>query len=124
MRSKIATLHPLLVLLAVAMASVLFVAACGGGGEATQAPEAAEEAQVPEAAEEEEVPEAVEEEEVAGLEEEEIAGRAEVAEVAEEEELAQAPEASEEGEAKYGGTLTMGIFADFRTLDPAYPLGR
>ena len=120
MRSKIATLHPLLVLLAVAMASVLFVAACGGGGEATQAPEAAEEAQVPEAAEEEEVPEAVEEEEdeVAGLEGEEIAGRAEVAEVAEEEELVQAPEAAEEGEAKYGGTLTMGIFADFRTLDP------
>ena len=60
MRSKTARLHPLLVLLAVAMASVLFVVSCGGGGEATADPQAAEEgevAQVPEVVEGAEVAE-------------------------------------------------------------------
>ena len=38
MRSKIPSLHPLLIILAVALASVLFVAACGGGAEPTAAP--------------------------------------------------------------------------------------
>ena len=40
MRPKTVSLHPFLVLLAVAMVSVLFVVSCGGGGEATAVPEA------------------------------------------------------------------------------------
>ena len=48
MKSKKASLHPLLIILAVALASVLFVAACGGGAEPTAGPvdaQAAAEAQ-------------------------------------------------------------------------------
>ena len=48
MRYKVSGLHPLLIILAVALASVLFVAACGGGSEPTAAPvdtQAAAEAQ-------------------------------------------------------------------------------
>jgi peptide/nickel transport system substrate-binding protein len=51
MRSKAARLHPLLVLLAVAMTSILFVVACGGGGEATSAPEVMEDTDGDEVAE-------------------------------------------------------------------------
>ena len=91
MRSKTARLHPLLVLLAVAMASVLFVAACGGGGEATE---------VAQVAEEDEAAELVELEAIA----------LETSEEAEQAVLA--------GEPKRGGTLKFVTYANHLTLDP------
>ena len=90
MRSKTARLHPLLVLLAVAMASVLFVAACGGSGEATTVPQVVEEAEVLEVAEEAEA-----------------AAAAELAE-----------EAALPGKPKSGGSLTFAFYAGHITLDP------
>ena len=90
MRPKTSTLHPLLILLAVAMASVLFIVSCGGGEEATEV------AQVPEVVEEAEIaqaPEVVDEAEGAAAE---LAATEEAAEAATEAaeaaaELAQAP---------------------------------
>ena len=116
MRSKTTGLHPLLILLAVAMASILFVVSCGGGGEATevaQVPEVVEEAevaQVTEAVEEAEVaqvPEVVEEAEAAGISAAELA-----------EEAGAAAAEAEAGGPKYGGTLRVAILADHLTLDP------
>ena len=113
MRSKTTTLHPLLILLAAAMASVLFVVSCGGGEEATEV------AQVPEVVEEAEsaqAPEVVDEAEGAAAELAATEEAAEAAtETAEAAELAQAPE---EGTPKRGGTLTMAMVADFGSLDP------
>ena len=113
MRSKTTTLHPLLILLAVAMASVLFIVSCGGGGEAIEV------AQVPEVVEEAEsaqAPEVVDEAEGAAAELAATEEAAEAAtETAEAAELAQAPE---EGTPKRGGTLTMAMVADFGSLDP------
>ena len=105
MKSKTARLHPLLVLLAVAMASILFVAACGGGGEATAVPQEAEVAEdaaaTAEAAAAAEV--AATAEVVAAAE---VAKAYELAEtaaqVAEETDVA---EVGEERGPKYGGTL-------------------
>ncbi len=111
MRPKTSSLHPFLILLAVAMASVLFVVSCGGGGEATevaQAPEAAEEAESAAA------PEAAEEAESVELQLEEIPEVSEglvlQAEIAE--------ETAEEGAPKYGGTMVLAMPADHITLDP------
>ncbi len=107
MKSKTARLHSLLVLLAVAMASILFVAACGGGGEATAGPQAVEETEVPEVTEEAKAAELAELAEAA----EGIVLHAEVAEVA-------AP--AEEGAPKYGGTLRFAFYVNNVTLDPLF----
>ena len=90
MMPKKTMLPLLLIILAVAMASVLFVA-CGGGGQATEAPQAAEEA------------EAVEETDAADVSQE----------------TAATEEAAQSGEPKYGGTLTVAFKANQATLDPA-----
>ena len=116
--SKTVSLHPFLILLAVAMASVLFVVACGGGGEATAVPEVMEEeAEVmmeEEAEVMEEEAEAMMEEEAEVMEEEAEAMMEEEAEVMEEEAEAMTDEVGP----KYGGTLTMAMVADHVTLDP------
>ena len=91
MRSKKASLHPLLIILAVALASVLFVVACGGGSEATAVPQAAEEAEAIDQGEGAQVPE-----------------------VADDAEVAVQP-----GEPKRGGSLTVAFKANQATLDPA-----
>ena len=100
MKSKTPSLHPFLVLLAVAMVSALFVLACGGGGEATQAPAAG----TIEAAEEQAIP--TEAEQTAPAE------AASVSEAAEE----------QVGVPKRGGKLTMTIVAEYLTLDPPLQL--
>ena len=96
MRSRITKLNPFLILLAVAMASILFVVACGGGSEATAVPQAVEEVEeveVPDQGEVAQVPDVVEEVEVV-------------------------EEAMEEGGPKRGGTLTMALYTEHTTLDP------
>ena len=92
-RSKKASLHPLLILLAVAMASVLFVVACGGGSEATAVPQAAQDTEVADEGEVAQVPDVVEEAEVMD-------------------------EAMEEGAPKRGGSLIMAMYTEHTTLDP------
>ena len=93
MTPKKTSLPPLLIILAVAMASVLFVMSCGGGGEATEVPPAADETEVFEdaSATEEAVVEA----------------------------MIATEEAAQSGEPKYGGTLTVAFKANQATLDPA-----
>ena len=110
MRSKTGSLHPFLILLALAMASFLFVVACGGGGEATQI------AQVPEAAEEADVAQAPEAAEEANLAEQ--SGLAEVVDVPDVLVEEEAEEVVEVGGPKYGGTLVFAMVADHVTLDP------
>ena len=143
MRSKKIGLHPLLILLAVALVSGLFVLSCGddeatavpGAGDAT----AAEAAAVQAAAAAEAAAEAVELAQLAqlsalsagaeGTQETEaleaaLAAAAEAAEAAATllaELTASAEdveEAAQPGGPKYGGTLTMGIVANHATLDP------
>ena len=100
MKSKTPSLHPFLILLAVAMVSALFVLACGGGGEATQAPAAG----TIEAAAEQAIP--TEAEQTAP------ADAASVSEAA----------AEQVGVPKRGGKLTMTIVAEYLTLDPPLQL--
>ena len=142
MRSKTASLHPLLILLAVAMVSVLFVVSCGGGATATAVPAAAvpddtaaELAAAAEAAGEAEASEAAAAAAAAAAAEAAAAAaaaaavQAEAAAVAEAEAAAAAQlladlEAAEQaaadvaGAPKYGGTLTMAMVASALTLDP------
>ena len=115
MKSKKASPHPLLIILAVALVSVLFAVSCGGGATstavpqagATQADEAAEAAAAEAAAAEAAAAEAAAlVDEAAAAEAEAAAGEAAAVEAAE--------------LAKYGGTLTMAIVADHSTLDPAF----
>ena len=131
MRSKKAILHPLLIVLTVALASVLFVLACGEGAEPTAVPDtgaaeaAAEAAELASAAEEVEVaqvPESVEEAEVAsvaeaGQAELEAAGAAEGI-VVQAGEAEAAVEATEAGTPKTGGKLTLALYATHITSDP------
>ena len=115
MRPKTASLHPILILLAVAMASVLFVVACGGGGEATEVAVVPDVVEVDEVAQ---VPEAVEEEpESLELQLEEVP---EVSEglVLQAEIVEEGEEAGEEGVPKYGGSMILAMPADHVTLDP------
>ena len=149
MRSKKTSLHPLLILLAVALVSVLFVVSCGDGATATAVPrvadetdaaaeaaalaaaaEAADEAQAAEAA-----AKAAKAAETAAMAAEEAAAAeaakaAETAAMAAEEAAAaeaaeaaaaQAAElaAARAGAPKYGGTLRVAAIADSFTLDPA-----
>ena len=91
MRSKITSLNPLLIMLAVAMTLVVLGVSCGGAATSTTAAPAA---QVPAATA---VPE--------------------VAQVAE---ATAVPEVSQvAAQPKYGGSLTIAVFADNLTLDPA-----
>ena len=118
MKSRTVSLHPLLILLAVAMASALFVMACGGGSEATAVPQAVEEAEVTDQGEVAQVPEAVEEAEVA-----QVAEEAEDPELSVLEAIALEPEIAEEAALaeevpNYGGTLTWVTYANHLTLDP------
>ena len=145
MRLKKTNLHPVLVLLAVALVSVLFVVACGddedpavseGVGATEAAAQATEEAATQ--ATEEAAAQATEEaaaqatEEAAAQATEEAAAQAteEAAAQAAEEEAAQATEetaaqATEEasaqpGEPKYGGSLKIAMQAEGFGLDPAF----
>ena len=130
MKSKTARLHSLLVLLALAMASILFVAACGGG-EATAGPQESEVAEVAEEAEEAKDAAATAEAAAA-----EAAATAEVvaaAEVAKAYELAETAaqvaeetdvaEVGEEGGPKYGGTLIVTLAPNLVGLDPIFITG-
>ena len=115
MRPKKTGLYPLLVILAVALVSVLFVVSCGGAGEATeaaQAPGATEDTAAVQATAEAEAAEhaaLVEFSEEALEVPEEVEGPEAVAEVA---------LVDEEGAPKRGGTLKIAIIADHNTLDP------
>jgi peptide/nickel transport system substrate-binding protein len=92
MTHKKSTLHPFLIILAVAMVSVLFAVACGGGATSTAVPNIG----------------ATQAAETAATE----AAAAEAA--------AAAAAAAEQ--AKYGGSITMAFPADHSTLDPAFAL--
>ena len=96
MTSKKTSLHPLLILLAVALVSVLFVVSCGGGATATAVPGIADETAGAEA-------------EPAGL----VAAA----------EAAAVEEAILPGTPKRGGTLTMAMVLDSRSLDPHLATG-
>ena len=132
MRSKKASLHPFLILLAVAMTSLLFVVACGSGGEATtvaQAPavsDEAEVAQVPEAVEDTTAAEAAAAAaaEAAAAEAEVTEGFTALLEVEEEsiefseEAAAEVAEVPDAGGPIRGGSLKVGFFPNFVSLDP------
>ena len=120
MRPKKVGLYPLLVILAVALVSVLFVVSCGGAGEATeaaQAPGATEDTAAVQAAAAQATAEAEAAEHAALVEFSE-----EALEVPEEvegpEAVAEAALVEEEGAPKRGGTLKIAIIADHNTLDP------
>ena len=148
MKSKKAGLHPLLIILAVALASVLFVAACGDGADPTAAPVdtqaatdeaiAAAEAAAAEAAELAAAAEAAGEAEaakaaaaIAAAEAQAAASATELAELAEKyakaeaglaateaEVAAAAAKLAAEGQPQYGGTLTVTIGPSIGFLDP------
>ena len=144
MRPKKASLHPLLIILAVALVSVLFVAACGddeapavseGAGSAEAAAASAAASQAAKAAEaaamaaEEAAAQAGElaaaaqaAEQAAGAEESEAVRAAQAAAAQAEAAAAQAEaaEAAATEFAKYGGSLTMAFVPDHSTLDPAF----
>ena len=122
MRSKVSGLHPLLIIIAVALASVLFVAACGGGADPTVAPvdtQAAAEAAAAIAAAEGATAKAI-----ADAEAQAAASAAELEVLTEKYEKAAAGLAAQEevaaaallaeGEPQYGGSLTV-------TLAPTSP---
>ena len=123
MRSKKTGLHPLLVILAVALASVLFVVSCGDSAEPTavaQVSESAAEAEDDAVAEDTAAAEAA----ALATAEAEAAALAELVEFTEE--AVEVPEATvevalvdEEGAPKRGGSLRIAMVADHKTLDPA-----
>ena len=100
MRSKNPRLHPLLILLAVALVSVLFVVSCGGGATATAVPRVADDA--------------------ADTAAEAAAAEAAAAEAAAVQAAAAGLAAAKAGTPKYGGSLTMAAKANQATLDPAF----
>ena len=136
MRSKTASLHPLLIILAVALVSVLFVAACGGSAEPTAAPVdtqaaadeaaaaiAAAEAATAKAIADAEAQAAVAAAEIAALAEK--YAKAEAGLAAQEAEIAAAAAAkvAAEGQPQYGGTLVYTMPPSAGTLDPLLALG-
>lgn len=115
MRSKIASPRPLLILLAVALVSVLFIVSCGDGDTATEVPTA-------------DTGEAAAAEAVAAAEAAELAAAAQAGEAATAAEATAAAQAAElataqAGGPKYGGTLTFAQHQATGTLDPATSLG-
>jgi len=122
MRPKTASLHPLLILFAVALVSVLFVVSCGGGATATAVPTGAQVTEDTTAAETAAAEAAAAANEAAAAETEAAAAEAAAAEAAAAEAAAAEAAAAEEtalaGAPKYGGTLVMAIVADYLTLDP------
>ena len=126
MKSKATSLHPLLILLAVALVSVLFVVSCGDD-DATAVPgTGAAEAAAAEAAELAATAEAAGEAEAAELAA--VAAKAAETAVMAAEEAAAAEAAAEAaaqaGAPKRGGTLTMTIVAEHKTLDPPFHGGQ
>ena len=103
MKSKKASLHPLLIVLAVALVSVLFAVSCGGGATSTAVPQAG----------------ATQADEAAAAEA--TAAEAAAAEAAAE---AAAAEAAAAEQSKSGGTITVAYFADHGTLDPAFSVAQ
>ena len=132
MRSKVSGLHPLLIILAVALASVLFVAACGGGAVApVDTQSAADEAAAAIAAAEAATAKAI-----ADAEAQAAASAAELADLAAQYEAAEAALASDtaaaaaaaallaaEGEPQFGGTLVVTMAPSIGDLDPLLGLG-
>ena len=106
MNCKIADLRPFLILLAVALASILFVMACGDSAEPTAVAHTAS-AEAAEAAGLAAAVELAEGEEAEGAQPVEVAA----AEVSEEAAQLEVP--------KYGGRLTLATSSDSYTLDPA-----
>ena len=111
MKAKKPRLHPLLILLAVALVSVLFVVSCGGGATATAVPKVADETADTAGAEASAAAEAAETAAMAA--EEAAAQAAAAAELA-----AVAEETAQLGAPKYGGTLTVTTAPDSFSLDP------
>ena len=104
MRSKAASLHPLLIILAVALVSVLFVVSCGSSADPTAVPTAADDSGA--AAAEAAAAAAAGAAEAAAVE----AAAAELAELAAAEAAAGTP--------KFGGKLKVAMYANHLTLDP------
>ena len=104
MRSKKTRLHPLLIILAVALVSVLFAVSCGGGATSTAVSDTGAAAAAAAAAAEAAAAEAA-------------AAEAAAAEAAAAEAAA---ELAAQAGPKRGGTLTVAMITDFVTLDPAY----
>ena len=136
MRSKIPGLHPLLIILAVALASVLFVAACGGGAEPTAAPvdtqSAADEAAAAIAAAQAATAKAIADAEAqaaaSAAELEALAAQYEAAEAALASDTAAAAAAAAallaaEGEPQFGGALRVTMAPSIGHLDPLLGLG-
>ena len=146
MKSKKASLHPLLIILAVALASVLFVAACGGGAEPTAAPvdtQAAAEAAAAKAVAAAEAQAAAAAAQAAAAEAQGAAAEAEAAASATELEAlakkfaaaesalvdqqaqaaAAAAKLAAEGAPQYGGTLRVTMAPSIGNLDPVISLG-
>ena len=114
MKPRTTSLHPLLILLTVALVSVLFVVSCGGGATATAVPgTGAAEAEA--AAAEAAAAEAAAAEAAAIVEE----GVGALTELTASDEDTAVEEVAQAGGPKYGGSLTVAIFADHVTLDPA-----
>ena len=97
LKSKKPSLHPLLIILAVALVSVLFAVSCGGGATSTAVPDTGA-AQAAEAAAAEAA-----------------AAEAAAAEAA----AAAAAELAAQAGPKYGGSLVVAMITDQSTLDPA-----
>ena len=110
---KKARLHPLLIILAVAMVSVLFAVSCGGGATSTAVPQAGA-TQADEAAAEAAATDAAAAEDAAAV----VATAQAAAAEASAAEAAVAEFAAAE-QAKYGGTLVMAFFCGPLDAGPA-----
>ena len=121
MRSKTASLHPLLILLAVALVSVLFVVSRGGGATATAVPAvgAAEAADAEASAEAAAAQALADAAELAAFTDAVAKAEKAAAQAAQ----AAAKAAAEVGAPKRGGTLVFAMFPNEVTLDPPLLLG-
>ncbi len=123
MRPKTPSLHPLLIVLAVALASVLFVVSCGGGGEATEVSQATEDTEDTAAAEAAAAQATVEADAARLAEIADIAAAAEAAEEAMVDDEAVVDDEAMMDEPKRGGTLVFAMAPNSVTLDPPFQLG-
>ena len=110
MRPNTTIRHPLLILLAVALVSVLFVVSCGGGATATAVPGSGAAAAELTAAE-------------AAADAARLAEIADIGSAAEAVAAAAAAAAAVEGGPKYGGSLKFVMAPNWITLDPPFQLG-